>query len=53
MVWSYHTYSNALNGIVWEPIGTAGSTYSGETDDDTPPFAAEVDCSPVPFDPDA
>lgn len=53
MVWSYHTYSNALNGIVWEPIGTAGSTYSGETDDDTPPFAAEVDCAPVPFDPDA
>lgn len=49
MVWSFQTYSNALNGIVWEPIGTAGATYSGETEDETPPFAADVICEAVPF----
>ncbi len=49
MVWSFQTYSNALNGIVWEPIGTAGSSYSGESEDDTLPFAAEVICEAVPF----
>jgi hypothetical protein len=48
-IWAYQTYSNALNGIVWEPIGTAGSSYSGETEDETPPFAADVDCAAVPF----
>lgn len=48
-VWAYQTYSNALNGIVWEPIGTAGSSYSGETEDETPPFAADVGCEAVPF----
>lgn len=49
MVWAYQTYSNALNGIVWEPIGTAGSSYSGESEDETLPFAAEVVCEAVPF----
>lgn len=49
MVWAYQTYSNALNGIVWEPIGTAGSSYSGESEDETLPFAAEVICEAVPF----
>ena len=53
MVWAYNTYSNALNGIVWEPIGTAGSTYSGESEDETPPFAADVSCEAVPFAADA
>lgn len=49
MVWAYQTYSNALNGIVWEPIGTAGSSYSGESEDEMLPFAAEVACEAVPF----
>ena len=48
-LWAYQTYSNVLNGIVWEPIGTAGSSYSGETEDETPPFAADVGCEAVPF----
>lgn len=51
LVWSVDYYGNVLNGIVWEPIGTAGSTYSGETDDETPPFYADADCASVPSTP--
>ena len=47
-VWLVRFYKNSLNGIVWESIGTAGSSYVGETEDETPPFESGYVCPTLP-----